>query len=130
MCVNFLENFSERALFFCVSDFGRMDMKYNLEVGDIVYFKCKVVGIRDNCNVRVRGANCGEKNIEFCCHVNSLKKIEDDNETIEHDKFKCLRCGAVYFLEELTIELYGKNYSLERYCCPKCDGTCIDIENC
>lgn len=105
-------------------------MKHGLDIGDIVYFKCKVVGVRDNCNVHVRGANYGEKNIEFCCHVNSLKKIEDNDELIKHDKFKCLKCGAVCSIEELTIEAYGENYSLERYCCPKCDGTCIEFEDC
>ena len=56
-------------------------MKYSLEVGQIVYFKCKIIKIDEaNCSIRIEGANCGEQNIRFEVHPNSLmhssKKIK------------------------------------------------------
>ena len=51
-------------------------MKYGLEVGQIVYFKCKVIKIDEaNCNIHIEGANCGEQNIRFEAHPNSLMHL-------------------------------------------------------
>ena len=52
--------------------------QYGLKKGDIVRFKCEVVEILPNCVIAVKGRNVGEECIKFVCHVNSLKKEEDD----------------------------------------------------
>jgi len=47
-------------------------MKYDLEIGQIVYWKCKVIELKTNCVVTVKGANVGEQSIKFTTHPNSL----------------------------------------------------------
>lgn len=43
--------------------------------------------------------------------------------------FICLKCKKKYKESDLTIETYGEDFDLERYCCPNCDGTCIELED-
>lgn len=47
----------------------------------------------------------------------------------ENIKFKCLRCHHIWIESDLLIETYGINYNLERYYCPECDGTCIELDD-
>ena len=49
-----------------------MYSKYGLKLGQIVYFKCRVTEINDNCVIHVEGVNCGESDIKFKAHPNSL----------------------------------------------------------
>jgi len=43
--------------------------------------------------------------------------------------FKCLKCNKIWKESDLSIENYGIDYNLERYCCPECDGTCLELNN-
>ena len=52
-------------------------MKYSLEKGQIVGFKCEVIEIKPNCVIRVKGVNVGDNKIEFETHPNSLFKKKE-----------------------------------------------------
>jgi len=61
--------------------------RYDLKVGETVYFKCTVVEIKDNCCIRVKGANLGEDDIEITTHPNSLIKDKNNFSSVNMDEY-------------------------------------------
>lgn len=103
-------------------------MKYDLEIGQVVYFKCKVIELLPNCIVMVSGVNVGDKTIKFMTHPNSLiKKIQQTTQKEE-------RKMGLKTLEEHNKEredLYKKLCSypkLNGIACPKCGKELMDSD--